>query len=241
MARPRSPEWLARQREGVRRAAREGKYSHPRDPESVEKTAAKLRGKPRPPEVVEKISRANLGKNLFRKRSPETLAKMSAAIKESWKQRPLEQRERIRQIGLANRGKKPDPIQGKIHSIKMWGRKRDPEIVAIVAGKMRGRPQTAELTKKGATHVCSSEGFLRSPDNVVYAFRNLTQFVRDHEELFLPEDVVWKKTGKRKSREQCRASKGLQALFARKFIRSSWKGWVKCEYGPDRPEILAKD
>jgi hypothetical protein len=222
MRRPRSQE--ANQKAGVRKAALLGKLSRKRSPEEIERGAAKLRGKKRPAEVVAKVALANRGKNLFRKVTSEHRAALSQAIKESWKRRSPQERERIRQLGLSNRDRKRDPIQGLIHSAKMWGRKRDHEAVEKAAAKMRGRPQTALVTRKGETNKRSQEGVLRSPENITYPFRNITQFVRDNPQLFAPEDLVWKKD---RSSDVCRASRGLQALFARKFVRASWKGWTR--------------
>jgi len=61
----------------VNLAAIEGMHAKARDPVRRAKIAASRRGKPRPPEVIEALRRANLGKKL----SAETRAKMSAAHK----------------------------------------------------------------------------------------------------------------------------------------------------------------
>lgn len=60
-----SPEAITRMSEAQRK----------RGPEGYKRTAEKLRGRPRPPEVKEKLRLANLGK----KSSPETRAKIAAA------------------------------------------------------------------------------------------------------------------------------------------------------------------
>jgi hypothetical protein len=201
----------------------------PRSLESIEKAAAKLRGRKRPPEVVEKVRRSNLGKNLFHKHNAETRKKVSRGVKESWKNRSPAERERIRLLGLAKRGKKQDPTQSLIHSVKMWGRKAKPEHVEARAKTMRGRPQKALLTKKGTTNKSSLRGAIRSPDNEVYEFVNLADWVRNHEHLFKSEDVQWRSrtTGTRMSTPNCRASKGLINLFGHgKHINGSWKGWT---------------
>jgi hypothetical protein len=205
----------------------------PRTRESIEKGAAKLRGRKRPPEVVEKVARSNLGKNLFRKHSQETRRKVSEALKARWaKLSPEEQArqsERIRQIGWANRGKKQDPDQSLIHSVKLWGRKAKPAQVEARVKSMRGRPQKALLTKKGPTNKKSMRGAIRSPDNVVYEFGNLLDWVRNHEHIFKPEDVQWrsKPRGTRMATPTCRAYKGLMNLFGHgKHVNGSWKGWT---------------
>jgi len=61
----------------VNLAAIEGMHLKARDPGRRAKIAAAKRGKPRPPEVIEALRRANLGKKL----SAATRAKMSAAHK----------------------------------------------------------------------------------------------------------------------------------------------------------------
>jgi len=55
----------------------EAMHAKARDPARRAKIAAARRGKPRPPEVIEAMRQANLGKKL----SAETRAKMSAAHK----------------------------------------------------------------------------------------------------------------------------------------------------------------
>ena len=109
-----------------------------------------------------------------------------------------------------------------------------PELREQAAAKMRGRLQVAPLTAKGPNHARATKFRFRSPDGVVYKGRNVLNFVRAHENLFDPEDVVWRRPplqrakSKRLAHPQCRASKGLANLFGEsKFVRFSWKGWTR--------------
>jgi hypothetical protein len=109
-----------------------------------------------------------------------------------------------------------------------------PEIRERAAAKMRDRPQVALLTAKGPANAKAIKFILRSPDGVVYKGRNVLHFVRKHEELFAPEDTVWRRSPRagirRKTRghPQCRASKGLANLFGEsEHVRYSWKGWTR--------------
>lgn len=111
-----------------------------------------------------------------------------------------------------------------------------PQFRKQASDKMRDRPQTALLTAKGPAHARSRIYRLRSPDGVVYLGRNIRDFVRTHEELFDPQDVIWRKkkwgkpskvTGVRRQFESCNAAKGLGALYGEsESVRLSWKGWT---------------
>ena len=109
-----------------------------------------------------------------------------------------------------------------------------PKIREQAAKKMRGRPQTALLTAKSPRHALAIKFSLRSPDGVVYKGRNIRDFVRTHEDLFDPQDVIWRRqTRKKPSRvnssfESCLASKGLASLYGvSEHVRFSWKGWTR--------------
>jgi hypothetical protein len=124
------------------------------------------------------------------------------------------------------RGWHPSEKQRLEHSAAMRGRKQPAEYVEKRRLPLVGRAQKALLTKKGPTNHKSLAGAIRSPDNIVYQFRNLTHFVREHPYLFLPEDVIWKPEGTHGGM-RCRAQHGLLSLFARhKDVRGSWKGWT---------------
>ena len=65
---------------------------------------------------------------------------------------------------------------------------------------------------------------IRSPENRVFEFKNLAKFIRDHPELFLPEDVIAPVSNKRK---KCHAYGGLNSISPRlKRNVGSWKGWT---------------
>lgn len=68
---------------------------------------------------------------------------------------------------------------------------------------------------------------LRSPENKVYEFRNLRRFIKEHPDLFDPEDVIWYPLPVRG--EKCRAFGGITSISHRsKRANGSWKVWTIC-------------
>lgn len=66
----------------------------------------------------------------------------------------------------------------------------------------------------------AKQWLLVSPMNVIYRFKNLSEFVRQNESLFDPADVVWK------TPYNCNANKGLGMLRpTSKRPSATWKGW----------------
>lgn len=115
----------------------EGSAGYKPSPEENEKRATALRGRKRPPEVVEKMRAARLGMT----HSPEAREKISAAL-----------RLRIRS---------PE-TSAKISAAKT-GKPMDPEVVARIAEKTRGRKHTAEHKAKiAAAHL----GKKRTPEAI---------------------------------------------------------------------------
>lgn len=96
------------------------------------------------------------------------------------------------------------------------------------------QPKATEAAKispksgKFETNVHAKKWRITSPDNQVFIVTNLYQFVRDHTHLFLPGDVVFKRTGGKRGTggEYCNATNGLANAYATK--RGLWKGW-KCK------------
>lgn len=105
---------------------------------------------------------------------------------------------------------------------KLKGRHQSQDVIEKRIAPMRGRPQTKPLVAKGPQNKRSISGILRSPNLTTHHFHNLTHFVRTHQHLFLPEDIQWYG----KSKNQCRASKGLLRLTAKNHTRGTWKGWT---------------
>ena len=87
-----------------------------------------------------------------------------------------------------------------------------------MAKRRTGLPNPDGPSAKGEGHWHARYWELLSPDRITYRFINISEFIRTHEHLFAPEDLVWKK-------HQCRASKGLRQLFQTKRAPLSWKGW----------------
>lgn len=122
-----------------------------------------------------------------------------------------------------------------------------PEIQAVVSAKLRGRKwpnrrvkpmpeaQKAIYRKRwaddprfatGETNIHCRIWIVRSPRNILYKFRNVQKFVRDHEHLFDPSDVIWRKSGEHRL-HHCRAMGGLFSLSPRnKLTKGTWKGWT---------------
>jgi hypothetical protein len=65
---------------------------------------------------------------------------------------------------------------------------------------------------------------VRDARGVAHEFKNLCYFIRQHPELFLPEDLLT--PGKT---SQCRAYGGISSIRpspTRKIVNGSWKGWT---------------
>ncbi len=73
---------------------------------------------------------------------------------------------------------------------------------------------------KGPEHPFADYYSLRSPGGEIFRGRNILEFVRGHEHLFDPRDLVWR-------RGSCNAGKSLSRL--RPTIerpKNSWKEWT---------------
>lgn len=95
------------------------------------------------------------------------------------------------------------------------------------------QPKATESAKnspksgKFETNIHAKKWRITSPDNQVFIATNLYQFVRDNTALFLPGDVIFKRTGGKRGTggEYCNATSGfLQAAASGRL----WKGW-KCK------------
>jgi hypothetical protein len=106
------------------------------------------------------------------------------------------------------------------------GKARPIHAVEATTEKLRGRPQISQNTKKGPTNIKSRRFHLRSPDNKTFSGTNLLHFVRENENLFLADDVIWVPVTTGKGALTCRAYKGLCSLFRNSRPPGSWKGWT---------------
>jgi hypothetical protein len=108
-------------------------------------------------------------------------------------------------------------------------------------GKVRDVSKTP-LVARGPQNQNAITCELRSPDNVVYFVRNLTDWIRRHHHLFKPEDVIW--TKRPSCSATCRASKGISKLRNARDPRGSWKGWTIVSdvevYGNKGADLLAR-
>ena len=226
---PATPEQREARAAGLRKAHAEGRIQVVRTEETTKKIADKLRGRKRPVEVVEKVRMANTGKT----RSHVMRQNQSESMRQQWQEGkhgafmrdPERRQEWLSKISEANKGRVISDEQRSKHSEKMKGHQWTPEVIESRAAPLRGRAHVKPLTAKGPKHHAAITGILRSPDNVTYPFRNMAQFVRDHEMLFLSQDTEWDEKGK------CRAYKGLLGLTGKgNHVRGSWKGWTLVSY-----------
>lgn len=187
------------------------------------------RGVPRPPGLMERVRLLNIGK----KRSVESIERIRKSQIErcskegfvhisksdpTWVQKVKDGKKNGKVGGLNT------PELRRRHSELLSGRKAKPEHVEKRVAPMRDRPQTAMLTKRGlSNHMCKEWAF-RSPTNMVYRFINLSEFIRNNENLFNPVDVNWKRGSGTRS-ILCRAVKGMTEVNRGRI--GSWKGWTK--------------
>jgi hypothetical protein len=88
-------------------------------------------------------------------------------------------------------------------------------------------------------HIAAKEWVLRAPDGQIHKFRNLKKWVRENEELFEIEDVIWKEMNGKANQAWCRAFQALGRLrpSSSKHL-PEWKDWTWA--GSKEVEILAK-
>lgn len=144
--------------------------------------------------------------------------------------RTAQEIENIRRGGEAVRKTIEWKIANKAHlqrlaeSIK--GKPRNRSAVEKTANTLRGVPQTAPGSARGETNRRSVAFYLRDPNGCTHRGKNLLEFVRRHEQLFSPEDVVWSRITPTKTAVICRAYKGLLSLRRVTDTPGSWKGWT---------------
>jgi hypothetical protein len=92
----------------------------------------------------------------------------------------------------------------------------------LITGRKHTKPKTA---RHSALHTRASVFFVKSPQNVTYLVMNVTKFVAEHEHLFPPETVKWKKSSRLESSQTCLAVNGLYKI--NRGYRGTWRGWMK--------------
>jgi hypothetical protein len=98
----------------------------------------------------------------------------------------------------------------------------------LAAEKAKVKKDTMPQFQPGPDHATAKFWTIRSPAGVSYTFHNLVHFVREHPDLFIPEDINWKLT-KKGVPVKCRAVGGLYSLSPgrnKKTVNGSWKGWT---------------
>lgn len=88
-------------------------------------------------------------------------------------------------------------------------------------GKDKHTPQTKRFSPY---HSAAAIGVFVCPNNTKYPYQNISRFVSENQNLFLPEDVVQKvHGGKPRKSYVCNATQGLSTLH--RGSRNTWKGW----------------
>ncbi len=102
---------------------------------------------------------------------------------------------------------------------------RAPEHRERMREMVTGREMQTEITRRGsARHFKALHFTVRTPAGVPYQVDNLCEFVRSHQHLFDPADVVGYR--RQSSSYQSRATVGLGRLQAASGKVLSWKGWT---------------
>lgn len=88
--------------------------------------------------------------------------------------------------------------------------------------KMRAALLALPSHQCGPAHFAAGRFSVRSPEGVVYRFRNAADFVRTHLDLFAPSDALLR------TRWVCRASVGIRSLRPsnKRTVPGTWKGWT---------------
>jgi hypothetical protein len=91
-----------------------------------------------------------------------------------------------------------------------------------IAGRLKGAraPKKGEKTRRNSeNHTKALDVNFRDPNGKIWHVKNVLKFIREHEYLFSPEDVVWKG-------EKCRMAAAFSKLTRNVDRRSSSKGWT---------------
>src|SRR5260370_26772388 len=91
-----------------------------------------------------------------------------------------------------------------------------------ISDSEKEKRRAMSIAQRGPGHPCEKPWRLRSPDNQVFIFKNLRHFVRTHQHLFEPEDLIKRSYGARS-----RACAGIYRLSPRsKNQVDRWKNWT---------------
>ena len=168
---------------------------------------------------------------------------MSAAIKASWAD-PVKRANRLAGMNnsinlerrsLALKARWADPVRRdkllailntpeRIQIKREVGRKFG-NTPAAKAALLKGSraPKTGEKTRRNSeNHGSALNVKFRDPSGKIWHVKNVVKFVREHEYLFSPEDVVW---GGKKS-ASCKMVSAFSKLTRNVDRRSSAKGWT---------------
>jgi hypothetical protein len=94
--------------------------------------------------------------------------------------------------------------------------------LAAAGGARRKAHAESALAGPYESNVCAKDWSLLAPDGTSHRFRNLSLWLRQHADLFDPDDLVCML-----GRPICRAQSSLGKLrLDRKNPKPSWKGWA---------------
>ena len=103
------------------------------------------------------------------------------------------------------------------------------KIGAIKKGVIQTKPLVA---RNSARHHRAVTFFVKSPENVTYLVMSIVKFVREHEHLFLPEQIKWKND---KGSWRCRATIGFHQIY--RGYAGVWRGWMVVSQREGRENI----
>jgi hypothetical protein len=166
--------------------------------------------------------------------------KMSAAVKASWVD-PVKRAKRLAGIAAsekyspAAKARWADPaIRNKMITVlnspeqiqirREAGRKggNTPESKAALLRGSRAPKIGEKVRRNSENHAKALNVKFRDPNGKIWHVKNVLKFVREHEYLFSPEDVVW---GGKKL-DSCKMVSAFAKLTRNVDRRSSSKGWT---------------
>ena len=96
-----------------------------------------------------------------------------------------------------------------------------------VSKAMLGVPKTTDKCRRlSPRHAKAIDMMVRSPSGTLHHVLNTRAFVSQNENLFSPDDVIWRIAKQPHKSIYCRASNGLASLHRNVNTRLSWKGWT---------------
>ena len=166
--------------------------------------------------------------------------KISASNKANWAD-PVNRARRVagmaasKKYSIAAKARWADPVARKnmlaaMNSpeqiqIRRESGRRGANTPAAKAARLRGAnaPKTGEKVRRNSeNHIRALNVKFRDPNGKIWHVKNVVKFIREHEYLFSPEDVVWRGA----KLYSCNMAKAFGKLTRTADRRSSSKGWT---------------